>query len=446
MDDLPTGTVTFLFSDIEESARAWDRAEDEMAAALARHDELLTTAIEGNRGTLVKSTGDGVMAVFGDAARAVEAAVSAQRAVADEAWPTPEPLRVRMGLHTGTAEERDGDYFGVAPTRAARIMAAAHGGQVLVSGATAGLLAADVDLIDLGEHPLKGLEQPEHVHQLLAPGLREDFPPLRTARVARHNLPPERNRFVGRNEELVAVQKALEERRITTLTGVGGCGKTRLAVEVARRATERFSDGVFLVDLTTVSDQELIPGTALAALSVPSNVTSGRSPREGLLAYLAHQHLLLLLDNCEHLVDGCADLVDEIVDTCPDVTVLATSREALEVDGEQTYRVPSLGIPDDDGAAMEGDAVRLFVERATAVHPDFDATEENGAAVVEICRRLDGIPLAIELAAARVSHAPRDRGAPRRPLPAAHRPAPPADAAPADARGHARLELGPARR
>jgi predicted ATPase/class 3 adenylate cyclase len=407
--ELPSGTVTFLFTDLEGSTRLWEEHPDAMRAALARHDELLTEAVEGAGGRVVKSTGDGAHGVFVRAEDAVNAAITAQMVLAREAWGVTGPLRVRMGLHTGSAELREGDYYGPALNRAARLMAAAHGGQVVVSQASADLVRDapldPVGFLDLGEHRLRDLGRPEHVFQLTHPELRSEFPPLRTLDSMPGNLPVQLTEFVGRNDELRAVSKLLEDARVVTLIGPGGVGKTRLALQATAEEIARFRDGAWFVDLAPVDDPGLVAATVASALLVPE-------PRQGtvedaLLVALRHQRLLVVLDNCEHLVDAAAGFVDLLVHACGELTVLATSREALGLVGEDTFSVKPLAIPPVDAfgdvaSLGANDAVRLFVERAASARDSFQLTVENAPAVGELCRRLDGIPLAIELAAARV--------------------------------------------
>lgn len=385
MATAPTGTVTFLFTDIEGSTGRWEAQTAEMEQALAAHDATLRGAIEGHGGWLFKHTGDGVLAAFSSARSAVDAAVEAQRAL---------QLPVRMGLATGEAELRDGDYFGPTLNRAARVMAAGHGGQVLVANSTAALLDG-VDLLDLGEHRLRDLSTPQRVYQVQATGLRENFPPLRTLTTIPGNLPAQLTSFVGREEELERVVEALGKHRLVTLTGVGGVGKTRLALHAAAELAHDFRGGAWLVELAPVSDPAAMPHAIAATLGITQQPE--RTIGESVVEALAFRDLLLVLDNCEHLIEEVAHLAGAIVERCPGVTLLATSREALMIDGEQTWPVPSLSFR--DGAASP--AVTLFAERAAAIVPSFDLSTD-AAAVGEICRRLDGIPLAIELAAARV--------------------------------------------
>jgi predicted ATPase/class 3 adenylate cyclase len=402
--ELPSGTVTFLFTDLEGSTRLWQEHPDAMRPALARHDELLRDAIAVHRGQIVKTTGDGAHAVFADASDAIDASVAAQLALVAEAWSLPEPLRVRMGLHSGPAELRDGDYYGTAVNRAARIMSVAHGGQIVVSAATGELVRdTPVELVDLGEHRLRDLGQPERIFQVVGSQLAREFPPIRSLDAFSTNLTAQRTSFVGRNAELLAVRDALAEARLVTLTGVGGVGKTRLGVQAAAELLPSFRDGVWLVELAPVRDPDQVASTVAGALDVAG--APGRSLTEQLVDVLSRKRVLVVLDNCEHLLDGVAELVDALMDGCPQVVVLATSREGLGVAGERILAVRSLAVPRDDTDVEEVAnvaAVRLFVDRAAAVAMSFSLTARNAAAVVEVCRRLDGIPLAIELAAARV--------------------------------------------
>jgi predicted ATPase/class 3 adenylate cyclase len=405
MVNQPTGTVTFLFTDIEGSTRLWQEHPDAMQPALARHDELLRTAIAAHGGVTVKSTGDGAHAAFANASDAIDAAVAAQLAFNTELWPLPEPLRIRMGIHSGPAELRDGDYYGTAVNRAARIMSVAHGGQVVASLATTELVRdGSVELVDLGQHRLRDLGRPEHVFQVVHPALWREFPPLASLDAFGGNLPEQLTAFVGRETELEGVIELAREARLVTLTGPGGVGKTRLVLQAAAVEIGRYEDGAWFVDLAPVADPERISATVTRAMGIPE-------PRQGtvedaLLAALQRRHALLILDNCEHLVDAASGLVERIARSCPQMTVLATSREPLGVSGEATFPVKPLAVPDagDDEVArlLMSDAVQLFVERARSARHGFELTPENAGQVGELCRRLDGIPLAIELAAARV--------------------------------------------
>jgi predicted ATPase/class 3 adenylate cyclase len=407
VSELPTGTVTFLFTDLEGSSRLWEEYPEAMKGALARHDVILRDAVGDHGGQVVKTTGDGVHAVFGRAEDAVAAAVEAQRAVDAERWPEPGRLRVRMGLHTGTAESRDGDYFGPALNRAARLTALAHGGQALVSQATEAVvrdaLAGGVELEDLGEHRLRDLSRPERVFQLVHPDLPREFPPLRSLVAVPGNLPVQVTSFVGREGELERVAYELENGAIITLTGVGGVGKTRLALEVAVAVLPNFRDGGWLCELAGVRDAEAVPDAVVDVFGLDPR--PGMTATDSVLNFLRAKQLLLVLDNCEHLLKPVARLVSEIAHHCPGVRVLATSREGLGLAGERILVVASLNIPDsaeEFESVAVSDAVRLFVDRAVAVRAGFALDTANAGAVAQICERLDGVPLAIELAAARV--------------------------------------------
>jgi predicted ATPase/class 3 adenylate cyclase len=406
---LANGTVTFLFTDIEGSSRLWEQEPERMKPALAAHDALARKAIEGHHGTVVKMTGDGVHAAFDDSLDALAATVDLQKALADPAATHGVPLRVRCGLHAGVVERRDNDYFGDPVNRAARIVGAAHGGQVLLTQAVVDgvreILPAAVSLRDLGKVRLKDLSTAEHVYQVVHPQLRQEFPALRSLEATPNNLPQQVTSFIGREKVLAELRRLLAGTRLLTLTGSGGCGKTRLCLQVAADSLERFPDGVWLVELAPLSDPGLVQQTVATVLSLKEEL--GRPIRQTLTDYLKDKRLLLLLDNCEHLLDGCARLADVVLRQCPDVTILASSREALGIGGEQAYRVPSLSLPDPKqthtpASVAPFEAVQLFSERALLVRSDFQVTDRNAATLAAICRRLDGIPLAIELAAARV--------------------------------------------
>jgi predicted ATPase/class 3 adenylate cyclase len=386
---MPTGTVTFLFTDIVDSTQLWEEQPDAMRGVVADHQRLLRDAIEGHHGHVVKSIGDGMMAVFADAPNAVEAAITAQRALTDASWPVP--IGVRMGLHTGVAHLIDSDYHAPTVNRAARVAATAHPGQVLLSTATAALLE-DVGLRDLGEHGLKGLS-PMRLHQVLADGLRDDFPSTTTASVV--NLPAPATSFIGRQAELQTVAALVGEHRLVTLTGVGGCGKTRLAIEVGQRLNPQFADGARFVDLAAVLDDTGIDDAVIDALGLVADVGNAAS-RTRLVKHLTDRELLVILDNCEHLLDACAELVEDLLSTAGSSQLIATSREPLGVASEHVFVVPSL--------PLDTDAVRLFVERAEAARADFALNHATQPVVAKICDRLDGVPLAIELAAARTRH------------------------------------------
>jgi predicted ATPase/class 3 adenylate cyclase len=411
MAELPTGTVTFLFTDIEGSSALWEREPVAMQGATARHDALIEQAVAEHGGVVVRPRGEGDsrFAVFARASDAVAAALAMQRALTTEPWPTSTPLRVRVALHTGEAELREGDYYGSAVNRCARLRAVAHGGQVLVSQATVDLaqdaLPVGAGLRALGEHRLRDLTRPEPVHQLLHPDLPADFPPLRSLDSVPHNLPIQLTSFVGRERELAEIVTLLAAHRLVTLTGAGGCGKTRLALQAAADAQETFPDGVWLVELAPLSDPDLVPQAVAQALGVIDQ--PGQPLLTTLVNALRSRHLLLVLDNCEHLLDVSATLVETLLRGCPDLRVLATSRELLGASGEIAWRVPSLATPAPEVSTVDQlrstAAVQLLVERAGLVQPGFALTDANAAAVAQVCRRLDGMPLAIELAAARLT-------------------------------------------
>jgi predicted ATPase/class 3 adenylate cyclase len=420
VSELPTGIVTFLFTDIAASTQRWERDPQGMRADLARHHELLRAAIDANGGHVFQIVGDAFYAAFDSATRALAAALAAQRALQAAGWSGAEPLRVRMALHTGRAETRAGDFtagqYQSGPTlnRAARLLAAGHGGQILLSAATAELvkpeLPAGVELRDLGRRWLKDLLRPEHIYQVVAAGLLDGFPPLDTLDARAQNLPVPRNAFVGRERELAVLEHLLaaDGARLVTLTGPGGTGKTRLALQLAARISEHFQDGVAYVPLGALADPALVAATIARTLGV--HEAPGRTLDESLAEHLRVRQLLLVLDNFEHL-RAAAPLAGALLDCAPRLVVLVTSRAPLRLYGEHEFPVPPLGLPPGDVQAAPGhdpgllgayDGVRLFVERARAARPDFALTADNAAAVAAICARLDGLPLAIELAAARV--------------------------------------------
>jgi predicted ATPase len=380
--------VTFLFTDIEGSTRRWEADAGAMRKALAAHDEALRSAIEKHCGHMFKHTGDGVVAAFASPMSAVDAAVAAQQSL---------ELPVRMGIATGEAELREGDYFGAVLNRAARVMAAGHGGQILLAESTAGVLGG-VDLVDLGPRRLRDVPTPVGVFQVRAPGLRAEFPPLRALDTSPGNLRPATSSFIGRASELDEVHAAVKSHRLVTLTGVGGVGKTRLATEVATGLADEFPDGVWLFELAAVTDPASVPGAVATVLGVTQQPE--KSVTESVAAALEGRVRLLVFDNCEHVRDAAADLVEAILAHSATVKILATSREGLGVVDERLWVVPSLDV----GAGVDSAAVSLFVERAQSVSSRFSAGRpDEAAAIVEICRRVDGIPLAIELAASRMA-------------------------------------------
>jgi predicted ATPase/class 3 adenylate cyclase len=417
MTDLPSGTVTFLFTDIEGSTRLLQRLGPRYAEALGAHQALLREAFVTHHGREVDTQGDSFFAAFPTAHLAVSAAAQAQRALAAHVWPEGAAVRVRMGLHTGAPMLAAGRYIGLDVHRAARIAAAGHGGQVLLSEATAGLardhLPVGAALVDLGESQLKDLQRPERIYQLVLPDLPRDFPPLKTLDRAQHNLPMQLTPLVGRDEAVRQVAGLLTrpDVRLVTLTGPGGIGKTRLALQVAAELVDRFADGVYLVSLGAIADPDLVIGAIAQTLGVRELGSAGRE--ENLKTYLAGKTVLLVLDNVEQVI-GAAPRVLELLMTCPGVNVLATSRVSLRLRGEHEYAAPPLSLParrtpgvasgavDADLAELaQYAAVALFIERAQAVNRQFALTSANALAIAEICARLDGLPLAIELAAAR---------------------------------------------
>ena len=398
---------TFLFTDIEGSTRLWEEHGDAMASALARHDEILTGAVDEAGGSVLKTTGDGLIAVFDSVSDSLSAALDSQRALEEEPWGPTGALRVRMGIHTGDTESREGDYFGPAMNRAARIMAAGHGGQVLVSGtvAASGYLPPGVQLRDLGMHRLKDLTEPEHLYQVIHEGLRSDFPAPRTLDGRPNNLPQQTTEFLGREDELEAIHLMLDSptTRLLTVTGPGGAGKTRIALQAAAEELDRFPDGVFFIDLSSERDPDTVFDAAARALEIP--VSGGSDALDVLGARLRDSRMLLVLDNFEQVTAAAVGL-SELLQHAPEIKVLVTSRETLRVRAEKVFPVPSLSLPhpDDDASVIaESEAVALFTDRARAVRPDFAVTDDNASVIAEICLRLDGLPLAIELAAARLN-------------------------------------------
>jgi predicted ATPase/class 3 adenylate cyclase len=401
-------TVTLLFVDMEGSTALLTEIGETYAELLNTFHELLSAAVVDAGGAIVDTEGDGLFAAFPSGAGALKAAITAQRALDAQRWPADVSVSARMGVHTGEALHTADGYVGLDVHRAARIAAAAHGGQVIVSESTrvlaGGSLPEGVVLQELGPHRLKDLGDPVHLYQLTAPGLAADFPPLRSLEAVPNNLPTELTSFVGREDELAQGVELLAGTRLLTLTGPGGTGKTRLGLQIAAEVTDDFADGVWFVALAPISVAELVPTTVLKALDVPETV--GVSARERLLDHLADRELLLVLDNFEQILDAAA-LVADILRATSGVKVLATSRAPLHVSGEQEMPVPPLDVPDPDrlpalNALSEYESIALFVQRAAAVKPGFVVTDDNAAAVAAICAQLDGLPLAIELAAARI--------------------------------------------
>jgi predicted ATPase/class 3 adenylate cyclase len=409
--DLPTGTVTFLFTDIEGSTKLLQQLGDAYADLLGKHNRLLNRAVVEVGGVAVGSEGDSLFAAFRNAPSALRAAVSAQQALARESWPQGVAVRVRMGLHTGTGVLGEGSYIGIDVHRAARIAAAGHGGQILLSDATRGLvegaLPEGVELRDLGRHRLKDLSQPERISETVIQGLPSQFPALRSLDATPNNLPSQMTSFVGRTREVAGARRLLAGTRLLTLTGPGGTGKTRLSLQLAAEAASDFTDGVCFVPLDSIDDAEMVAAAIVSALGLREAVN--KPPLGRLIDHLRDRCLLLVLDNFEQVLPARA-LVAELLRACPDLRVVITSRAPIHVYGEREFEVPPLGLPDaasaDAATLARSESVALFVDRARAVKPDFGLTAANAALVGQICARLDGLPLAIELAAARIKLLP----------------------------------------
>jgi predicted ATPase/class 3 adenylate cyclase len=407
----PQGTVTFMFTDIQGSTKLWETYPDSMKAALARHDELMVEIMEAHNGYLVKTTGDGLLAAFPSAADCAAASVAIHQGLAADSWDGVDSLLVRIGMHTGEAQYRDGDYYGSTLNRAARIMGIGYGGQTLVSEAAQKLLAdtlpTDLSLQDLGHHRLKDLTRPENVFQLDHPDLEQEFPALKSLSHLANNLPAQTTSFVGRESDIAQVSALLDKSRLVTLTGIGGTGKTRLSLQVAADLIEQYADGVWFVELAPLVESSLVASTIGEVLELSE--VPGQAILDTLSDALAQKQLLFVLDNCEHLLEACAEVAAAMLKACPELRILASSREVLGIAAETTYAVAPLPLPknrQDVGALLAAPSVQLFVERAQQVKPNFQLTEENAEAIGFICRRLDGIPLAIELAAARVKIMP----------------------------------------
>jgi predicted ATPase/class 3 adenylate cyclase len=406
---IPSGTVTFLFTDIEGSTERWEHNRQAMKAALARHDELLNARITANGGYIFKKMGDAYCAAFRTAPEAAAAAVHAQQALAKEDFSAVNGLNIRMAIHAGYAEERDRDYFGPSVNRVSRLLSIGHGGQMLVSAAASDLvqgeLPAHVSLRALGAHRLKDLAHPEQVFQLVAQGLPSEFPPLRSLDSLPNNLPLQVTSFIGRDEDVTEVKKLLERTRVLTLTGSGGVGKTRLALQAGAEVLEQHPDGVWLVDLAGLQDSELVISEVASVLGV--RVGADRSLADSIVYALKPKRSLIILDNCEHLITAAAHVASAIVKGAPNVRVMTTSREDLGIAGETIYRVSSLAVPKSSGDinasnALQFGSIALFVDRATAANTRFKLNDADAKIVADICRSLDGIPFAIELASARV--------------------------------------------
>ena len=421
MNSLPSGTVTFLFTDIEGSTKLAQKYPDRWETLRERHHSILQSAMDVHNGYVFQIIGDAFCVAFHTASDAVRAATKAQTDLYTEHWGDL-PIKVRMGIHTGQAQLQEaGDYHGyLAMSRVQRLMSAGSGGQVLISAAAQELLLEDlphtVSLRDLGKRMLKDLIRPEHIYQLIIANLPVDFPPIKTLDAYRHNLPTQLTSFIGREKEIEAIKQAILDHRLVTLTGVGGTGKTRLSLQVAADLLDQFPDGVWFVELAPITNPDLIPQTILSAFGVVDQ--PGLTLLQLLLDYLHEKTLLIILDNCEHLIQASAALADKLLNHASSLKIMATSREALGVKGEMSWHVPSLSLPDlKHLPSVEGlsqyEAVSLFIDRAILAQPHFMVTKENAPAIAQICFRLDGIPLAIELAAARVKALSADQIAKR---------------------------------
>ncbi|MEO6913993.1 MAG: adenylate/guanylate cyclase domain-containing protein, partial [Candidatus Baltobacteraceae bacterium] len=384
--------VAFLFTDIQGSTARWERSRDAMAVAVRRHDELMNASIAAARGTVFKTVGDAFCAAFATVPEAITAAREGQRALANQDWSDVDGLEVRMAIHAGSADSRDGDYFGPTLNRVARLLGIGHGGQVLLSGSAAdlatGKLPADVQLSDLGRHRLRDLEGVEHVYQLHAPDLRTEFPALRSLEEFPNNLPIQLTSFVGREQDLERLHQVIETARLLSLVGTGGVGKSRLALQLAANLLKRFTDGVWLVDLSLIRESDAVAAETAAILGLRPG--SRQTVTESIAAAIADKQMLLVFDGCERVLGAAASLADALLHACPNATIIATSRQALDLGGELVYNVETLELDA---------AIKLFVERAAAASSRFSPTAQNASTLADICVRLDGIPLALELAA-----------------------------------------------
>ncbi len=404
---MPNGTVTFLFSDIEGSTKLWEAHPKEMQEALALHDATLRKHIVEGAGFTFKTMGDSFCVAFTVARNAIETATAIQLALKQASWSTPTPIKVRMAVHTGAVESRDDDYFGPPLNRVARLLSTAHGGQIVLSQTSYELvrdsLPNPISLRDIGQHQLKDLERPEQVFQVVHPDLPDNFPPLRSLTTFPNNLPQQVTTFIGREKEIIHIKQSIQKDRLVTLTGSGGTGKTRISLQAAAEILERYEDGAWFVELAPISDPSHVAQAIASTLGISE---SSASTSQLIVDKLENLELLLIIDNCEHVLAEVARLVDLILRRCPRTRILASSREPLGIFGEHIYRIPSLSTPDPAIAQTAEtlshfESVRLFIDRALMAKNDFNVTNQNAPALASLCHRLDGIPLAIELAAAR---------------------------------------------
>lgn len=403
-------TATFLFADIEGSTRLWEAHPEAMRVSLARHDSLMRRVVDEAHGQIFKTTGDGFCAAFALSYDALTAAIAAQLALRAEQWPSDIPITARMALHTGIAETREEDYFGPTLNRLARLLACAHGGQILISQATLELcrdwLPADVSFEDLGFHTLKDLSRPERIYQVRTLDLLQTFPPLRSLSKYPNNLPQQLTSFVGRANEISAIEARLAATRVVTITGPGGSGKTRMSIQIGAEVSDQFEQGVWFVDLASITEGLLVHLAVAAVLHVRERPAT--SIAESLVAEIDQKHLLLILNNCEHVLNSCAELADSLLAQCPNLKIINTSRERLGISGEQICSISPLSLPDPNRSYSAHEvetyeSTQLFVDRARLVRPDFHITDRNASSLAALCSHLDGIPLAIELAASRVA-------------------------------------------
>jgi predicted ATPase/class 3 adenylate cyclase len=404
MDIIPAGTLTFLFTDVEGSSVLWEQFPSQMKLALETHDKTMRREIESSNGFVFKTVGDAFCATFSRPLNAVNAAVSIQRELSSKDWDQA-VIKVRMALHSGTAEERDGDYFGPTLNRTARLEAAAHGGQIILSSATRELiidhLPPDYGLVELGEISLRNLERPESVYQLTAPKLEKNFSPLKTDEKSPNNLPPMLTTFIGRQNELSEIKSLIRDNRLLTLLGPGGIGKTRISIQVSKTILKSFTDGIWFIDLGAITNSDYIFKKMAEALRIGGETSI--TQEQNVTNYLKRRSVLLLLDNCEHMIENCAKAAHTILINCPDAKILATSRSPLKIMGEVNFHVPALALPDLNSRTVEKlntyDSARLFIERATRINSRFSVSNTSAPALAQICVWLDGLPLALELAA-----------------------------------------------